>query len=218
MRRGKDEDPVCAVLNDWDLGNDAKDPNLTHTGFEVTGTVPFMAIDLLTQEALDGKVAILYRHDLEALIWVLIWVVCCYDDGKMVYTVPRGIHNWDVRDPLSCGDKKCAFLTRRGPVQPASDNWGDEFKLAQHLLDYLAGKYADRMAKAVVVRREAWFRGSGPGFSHQTMPHEQEEEDDPEHVWYELWAYLKPITELVPCIADFMPKDLRKAGDPDDKQ
>ncbi|KAI0656692.1 hypothetical protein C8Q70DRAFT_310531 [Cubamyces menziesii] len=88
MRRGKDEDPVCAVLNDWDLGNDAEDPNLTHTGFEVTGTVPFMAIDLLTQGALDGKVAILYRHDLEALIWVLIWVVCCYDDGKMVYTVP----------------------------------------------------------------------------------------------------------------------------------
>ncbi|KAJ8474538.1 hypothetical protein ONZ51_g7141 [Trametes cubensis] len=199
----EDQDPVCAVLNDWDLGIDhAKDPNLTHTGFEVTvRTVPFMAIDLLTQEALDGEVAVLYRHDLEALIWVLIWAVCCYDNGKMVYTVPQGIYNWNVRDPLSCGDKKYAFLARCEPIQPASDNWGEGFKLAQHLLDYLAGKDADRMAKAAV-----------------TMPHEQEEEDDPEHVWYELWAHLKILKELVPCIADFMPKDLRKAGDTGDKQ
>ncbi|KAH9889565.1 hypothetical protein C8Q73DRAFT_737327, partial [Cubamyces lactineus] len=100
MCRGEDGDLFCAVLNDWDLGIDAKDANLTHTGLAVTGTVPFMAIDLLTQEALDGKVAVLYRHDLEAFIWVLVWAVCCYDNGKMVYTVPRGIYNWDVRKPL----------------------------------------------------------------------------------------------------------------------
>ncbi|KAI0657861.1 hypothetical protein C8Q70DRAFT_245141 [Cubamyces menziesii] len=216
MRRGKDEDPVCAVLNDWDLGNDAEDPNLTHTGFEVTGTVPFMAIDLLTQEALDGKVAILYRHDLEALIWVLIWAVCCYDDGKMVHTVPRGIYNWNVRDPLSCGEKKHRFLTRREPIQPASDNWGEGLKLASLLRGFLW----DQMAKTVkdfyqVVHQQAWLQGSGPGFSHQTMPRE---EDDPERVWYEFWAHLKRFKEVVPCIADFMPEDLRKAGDADEKQ
>ncbi|KAI0328333.1 hypothetical protein GY45DRAFT_1306993 [Cubamyces sp. BRFM 1775] len=71
MCRGEDKDPVCAVLNDWDLGIDAKDANLTHAGFKVTGTVPFMAIDLLTEKGLDGRVAVLYRHDLEAFIWVL---------------------------------------------------------------------------------------------------------------------------------------------------
>ncbi|KAH9889101.1 hypothetical protein C8Q73DRAFT_794079 [Cubamyces lactineus] len=203
MCHGEDGDLFCALLNDWDLGIDhIKDTNSTHTGFEVTvGTVPFMAIDLLTQEALDGEVAVLYRHDLEALIWVLIWAVCCYDNGKMVYTAPQGIYDWDVRKPLVCGDLKRGFLERRPPIQPASNKRGDGAKLAVRLLDYLGGKHLVQVAKA-----------------YQTMPHEQEqEEDDPEHVWNEFWAHLGQITEYVPCIADFMPKDLGKAGDTDDK-
>ncbi|KAJ8454491.1 hypothetical protein ONZ51_g12993 [Trametes cubensis] len=212
MCSSEDGDLFCAVLNDWDLGIDhAKDPNLTHTGFEVTvRTVPFMAIDLLTQEALDGKVAILYRHDLEALIWVLIWAVCCYDDGKMVYTVPRGIHDWDVRKPLLCGAIKFMFLTRREPIQPASDNWGEGFKLASLLLNFLAGNWARRELDRI-ARPDARLRGSGPWSSRK-------EEDDPEGVWNEYWTYLKRFKEVVPCIADFMPTDLRKAGDTDDKQ
>ena len=92
MYRGDDESHACAVLNDWDLGIDAQGADTTHTGIEVTGTVPFMAIDLLTQQALDGKVAILYRHELVSLIWGLVWRVCCYDDGKLVRAVPQGIY------------------------------------------------------------------------------------------------------------------------------
>ncbi|KAL1739238.1 hypothetical protein HDZ31DRAFT_77738, partial [Schizophyllum fasciatum] len=60
------------VLNDWDLAIDVSKPQ-THTGFEVTGTVPFMAIDLLSEEALSGQVKHLYRHDLEAMFYILVW-------------------------------------------------------------------------------------------------------------------------------------------------
>ncbi|TRM67312.1 hypothetical protein BD626DRAFT_478261 [Schizophyllum amplum] len=24
----------------------------------------------------------LYHHDLEALIWVFVWIMCCYNEGK----------------------------------------------------------------------------------------------------------------------------------------
>ncbi|KAI0323642.1 hypothetical protein GY45DRAFT_1264272, partial [Cubamyces sp. BRFM 1775] len=180
------------------------------------GTIPFMAIDLLTEKGLDGRVAVLYRHDLESLIWVLIWVVCCYDNGKMVYTVPQGFHNWDVRNPLSCGEKKRAFLALEEPIQPASDDWGNGDKLALHLLNFLTTQVLDREA-AVSARRRALLQSSGPGSSHQTMPCEQEG-DDPERVWYEFWACLERFKKFVPCIADFMPKDLRKVGDADEKQ
>ncbi|KAI0323383.1 hypothetical protein GY45DRAFT_1264654, partial [Cubamyces sp. BRFM 1775] len=180
---------------------------------KMMGTIPFMAIDLLTEKGLDGRVAVLYRHDLEALIWVLVWVVCCYDNGKMVYTVPQGFHSWDVRRPFLCGAIKRAFLALEEPIQPASDDWGDGFELAWLLTDYLAIKLWER----VKVRRHAWLQGSGAGSSHQTMPCKQEG-DDPERVWYEFWTYLEQFKKPVPCIADFMPKDLRKVGDTDDKQ
>ena len=209
MYHGGDGDLFCAVLNDWDVSIGVEETDLA-------GTVPFRAIDLLTEKGLDGKVAILYRHDLEAFIWVLIWAVCCYNNGKMVYTVPQGIHNWDVRDPLSCGVKKRTFLEREEPIQPASVDWGNGVKLARHLMEYLTIQVSQRKA-VVVARRRALLQDSGPESSHQNMPDEQEE-DDPERVWYEFWAYLERFKKVVPCIADFMPKDLRKAGDTGDKQ
>jgi hypothetical protein len=46
-----------------------------------TGTVPFMAIELLTQEAIEGKVKHMYRHDAESFIWVLTWVCLHYRVG-----------------------------------------------------------------------------------------------------------------------------------------
>jgi len=59
------------VLNDYDLSSTRQDGP---SGNERTGTVPFMAIDLLREQALEGTVENLYRHDVESLIWVLAWV------------------------------------------------------------------------------------------------------------------------------------------------
>ncbi|KAG2753919.1 hypothetical protein P692DRAFT_201228671, partial [Suillus brevipes Sb2] len=46
------------VLNDFDLSSTRDTPS----GQERTGTVPFMAIELLTKEAIEGKVQHLYQH------------------------------------------------------------------------------------------------------------------------------------------------------------
>ncbi|KAI0328331.1 hypothetical protein GY45DRAFT_1326464 [Cubamyces sp. BRFM 1775] len=120
----------------------------------------------------------------------------------MVYTVPQGFHDWDVRRPLSCGAMKRTFLAREEPIRPASVDWGNGVKLASYLMDYLGAEVSKREAKVRVLRQHAYWQASGPGFSHQTMPHEQEE-DDPERVWCEFWAHLERFIEVVPCIADF---------------
>ncbi|KAH7923180.1 hypothetical protein BV22DRAFT_985391, partial [Leucogyrophana mollusca] len=63
---------VVGVLNDFDLATlvIGKGP----TGNQRTGTVPFMARDLLTKEGLDGDITHIYRHEVESFIWVLVWI------------------------------------------------------------------------------------------------------------------------------------------------
>ncbi|KAF6749894.1 hypothetical protein DFP72DRAFT_773468, partial [Ephemerocybe angulata] len=53
-----------------------------------TGTWAFMAMELLTKKAMDGRVPRLYRHDFESFIAVLVWVVFRYRDGELVPNPP----------------------------------------------------------------------------------------------------------------------------------
>jgi Fungal protein kinase len=76
------------VLNDYDLSHLAGGPR--PSGTERTGTMPFMAFDLLTDEAWDGKITRLYRHDCESFAWVLLWICCRYEDGKEIHNPPLG--------------------------------------------------------------------------------------------------------------------------------
>lgn len=67
-RKGSDG-RIYGVLNDWDLSS-LDIPNRT-IGHERTGTIPFMAIELLTSG--DNPSAHLYRHDLESFFWLFVW-------------------------------------------------------------------------------------------------------------------------------------------------
>jgi len=85
----KDEDD--GVLNDFDL---AKPVSL---GVEITGTLPFMALELLTEEGMQGQIPSLYRHEAESLTWVLIYL--CYsitkrEDGQFALIVNDHIKKW----------------------------------------------------------------------------------------------------------------------------
>ncbi|KAF9043064.1 hypothetical protein BJ165DRAFT_219511 [Panaeolus papilionaceus] len=65
--------PRCkaGVLNDFDLSKfDLEAP----PGRDNTGTLPFMALDLLTTEGLQGKIKRLYRHDAEAFAWSFAYI------------------------------------------------------------------------------------------------------------------------------------------------
>ena len=79
MYRTLQDRKVVGVLNDFDLASVVSEENtkiLTSTRH--IGTKPFMAIDLLS----DEPVTHLYRHDLESLLWVMVWHVHRYDDGE----------------------------------------------------------------------------------------------------------------------------------------
>src|ERR1700733_11510492 len=69
--------------NNWDLSRVRTDPGVRHVGGERTGTIPFMAMDLLTPEYWGGIKPPLYRHDLEWLMWLLPWVFLQYNGSKL---------------------------------------------------------------------------------------------------------------------------------------
>jgi hypothetical protein len=93
------------VLNDFDLSSTEDSPS----GLELTGTVPFMAIELLTKDAIEGKVKHLYRHDAESFLWVLTWVSLRYQKGQLL-SKPRPLDQWLALDAIQCMVKKNDFL------------------------------------------------------------------------------------------------------------
>jgi hypothetical protein len=94
---------VIGVLNDFDLSSMKDSP----TGRERTGTVPFMAFDLLLDKAMEGKVEHLYQHDAESFIWVLTWITLQYNDGKLQGNGP--LNGW-----LKENSTTCRQITHRG--------------------------------------------------------------------------------------------------------
>ncbi|KAG2352680.1 hypothetical protein BDR07DRAFT_1615549 [Suillus spraguei] len=96
------------VLNDYDLSSLANDQG--PRGNERTGTVPFMALDLLSAKAQRGEVKHLYRHDLESFIWVFIWICLHYRKGAILPAELRPLDEWARLDAVACGEKKYFFL------------------------------------------------------------------------------------------------------------
>jgi Fungal protein kinase len=74
------------VLNDYDLAH--MKGRSRPSGIERTGTVPFMALDLLAEGATKGHIERLYRHDCESFAWVLLRICCGYDGGKEIRNAP----------------------------------------------------------------------------------------------------------------------------------
>ncbi|KAJ7649793.1 hypothetical protein FB45DRAFT_3290 [Roridomyces roridus] len=80
MYRRKDGQ-ICGVLNDFDLSHFMDDESSPVPAGQRIGTVPYMARDLL----LSNPYPHLPRHDLESLVYVLIFLVCDRDDpGELV--------------------------------------------------------------------------------------------------------------------------------------
>ena len=66
----------CGILVDYDLAVIEGQSQPSGTGR--TGTISFMAVDLLIDEYWEGKVDRLYCHELQAFIWVLPFVFLSY--------------------------------------------------------------------------------------------------------------------------------------------
>lgn len=136
-------------MNDWDL---AVVVGLSeHDGSDRTGTVPFMALDLLTDEYWDGKIARLYRHDIEGMIWILPWVFLRFKDGKEVERAPLG--EWRMGDYNVCRKEKTDFLLNfQKPNFIQTVSYSAEWQLARTLLTWVRAETFSR-ANAVIENR-----------------------------------------------------------------
>ncbi|KAH9855847.1 hypothetical protein C2E23DRAFT_882621 [Lenzites betulinus] len=173
------------VVNDWDLACDVQGLQ-THTGLELTGTMPFMAIDLLTNAAFRGEVRHLYRHDLESVFWTLIWVVSCIEDGKQIDPLPERFQRWVSGNMMTCCDSKRAFLSfgwkySGGGPRPT---WSVESKLARAVLYYFYDAQHARRMQGLLL--------------DDTAP--VEEVDEPEKVWGEFCAVLRGVGRAHPAM------------------
>jgi len=145
---------VVGVLNDYDLSSTRNVP----TGQERTGTVPFMAIALLTKAAVAGKVEHLYMHDAESFIWVLTWVCLRYEDGKLLRQ-GRPLDSWLAVDANRCREKKNDFMSttlRDESVHPSrshQENWAVVLKCFEVVwLNYGPSRKYENMTDREIFR------------------------------------------------------------------
>ena len=88
----KDGNPL-GIVNDFDL---ATWVGHSTTNSNRTGTIPFMAIDLL-DGGLDRCIPRLYRHDLESFCWVLAYITVAemkYESRTIKVSPPKGFTAW----------------------------------------------------------------------------------------------------------------------------
>jgi transcriptional regulator of met regulon len=121
------------VLNDYDLSSLADEPG--PRGNERTGTVPFMALDLLTEEGQRGEVEHLYRHDLESFMWCFAWISLRYKKGVLLPWGLRPLDEWATVDAVTCCKEKGHFQSRG--KRPATLKDDATWMLIQTCMDVL---------------------------------------------------------------------------------
>jgi hypothetical protein len=123
----------AGVLNDFDLANvrGCERPS----GTERMGTMPFMALDLLTEDAWAGNVERLYRHDCESFAWVLLWICSRYDNGAEIKNPP--FSQFITFDFLQCYEKKHTCGTEISKIKPTAsyeNYWLAPVRLIEEIL------------------------------------------------------------------------------------
>ena len=98
-------DSVVGDLNDWGLATVLASSATQNT--DCTGTIPFMALQLLEGEC----VAHMFRHDAESFIWLFLWLCGCSDGSKReVLVSPYNV--WRKLDILTCKVERGASLAK----------------------------------------------------------------------------------------------------------
>lgn len=119
-----DADTKCGVLTDFDLSILQWEPRII--GTDRTGTVPFMAIDLLTEDYWRGFTKRYYRHELEAFIWILPFTFLLYQGGMRLSN--QYVDPWRTSDYNVCSEKKSHFLQQTGLFKTAGTTVQNDFK------------------------------------------------------------------------------------------
>ena len=121
------------ILNDYDLAHLEGNPR--PSGTERTGTMPFMALDLLTKNTWDGMVERRYRHDCESFAWVLLWICCRYDNGKEIRNAP--LSRFITHSYVDCFEAKYAIVPALRTITATASykgSWDAVIQLVNHFV------------------------------------------------------------------------------------
>jgi serine/threonine protein kinase len=159
MMYRKKDGKVFGVLNDYDLvifkSNNAPSSKTR------TGTKPFMAIDLLGNPTDVHR----YRHDLESMFYVIVYVTSRYHEGQELDDPP--LQCWEELGEVALKAEKALFITGALPLSSRLfenfDVWTD--KMREALLQGRAS-YARHLGK---LRRAERLAGSIPVFDLETL-------------------------------------------------
>lgn len=178
MYRLVDEKPV-GVLNDWDLAVDAFEPG--HAALERTGTVPYMALELLAAIYSGKAIPHIYGYDREAFIWVSIWLAVCYEHGTLREDHP--LRAWQTGDYNTCSEKKSHFMM----------NWQDDNYLGSLPSAVDIGW---RIASALLLDLVAGRSQRRDIRSSEVIPKKDDSDDARDSLWRRSWEVI--LREKVP--------------------
>ncbi|KAH7923107.1 hypothetical protein BV22DRAFT_1121048 [Leucogyrophana mollusca] len=133
------EGVAVGVLNDFDLSSTTKGRQSNKR----TGTIAFMAIELLTQTVLDGHETHEYHHAAESFIWVLAWVTLHYEHGTRLPRQHRPLERLLSSQGVACGKEKVwLMVSERNELKPPPSQQ-ESWKVAMGCLEVLAMQYAE---------------------------------------------------------------------------
>ncbi len=105
--------PSHGILNDFDMASmRRKDGSIvsdTDRHHHLTGTRPFMALDLLETPSATEPTVHLYRHDLESFFYILVWAAARYKYSTGPMLSVRDLDDWGGEN---------AFLLKSGLYTP----------------------------------------------------------------------------------------------------
>ena len=135
-----DPDSHRGVLNDFDLAR-SRAASGKPSSKDNTGTLPFLALDLLRKEAFDGLVQRLYRHDAESFTWCLIHICICMKkdgNGRIRTITPHPLLSWSASLDSCFYSKTMGIYQGLLPEFPLHQN---SEPLAAYLYDLWVGRY-----------------------------------------------------------------------------
>ena len=144
------------VLNDFDLARDGG-PNRKPTAKDNTGTMPFLALDLLDKRAFECLVPRRYRHDAESFAWCLIYICVCMgkDDKGRIRTInPHPLSSWFTHTTDSRYSK--TTLDSEGLLDELPLHKGTT-PLVVVLHDHWVARYQAQMASGRSASRRPWI-------------------------------------------------------------
>ena len=142
-----DDRRKVGVLNDFDLARFSDQRGAS--GQDNTGTLPFMALDLLSEEGLCGGIPRRYRHEAESFAWCLI---CLYfatakdSKGENRTRSPHPLQRW-FGDWESSLDAKFSLRWRDHDVAGVHLAHPNTRDLAYALHEYWVNRYRKQFAR-----------------------------------------------------------------------